>query len=139
MPITRINPDSLHETAGYAHITLVTDATMIHLAGQCPLRLDGTTVLDGDGPLEIALAQTDQVIANTMTALAEAGATPSDVIRTTIYVVSPDSHVLAEVWERFTSSALGPAFSTASTLVGASALGYAGQLVELDVTAALPL
>jgi enamine deaminase RidA (YjgF/YER057c/UK114 family) len=139
MPITRINPDSLHETAGYAHITLVTDARMIHLAGQCPLRLDGTTVLDGSEPLEIALAQTDQVIENTMTALAEAGATPEDVIRTTIFVVSSDSHVLADVWRRFTESRLGPAFSTASTLVGVTALGYQGQLVELDVTAAVAL
>jgi enamine deaminase RidA (YjgF/YER057c/UK114 family) len=138
MPISRINPDGLHETAGYHHVTVVTDTTMILLAGQCPLRPDGTTVLDGDNPLDVALAQTDQIIENTMIALTGAGATPNDVVRTTIYVASSDSSVLADVWERLTESPLAAAFSTASTLVGVTALGYAGQLVELDVTAALP-
>jgi enamine deaminase RidA (YjgF/YER057c/UK114 family) len=111
---------------------------MILLAGQCPLRPDGTTVLDGDKPLDVALAQTDQIIENTMIALTGVGATPNDVVRTTIYVASSDSSVLADVWERLTESPLAAAFSTASTLVGVTALGYAGQLVELDVTAALP-
>jgi hypothetical protein len=46
-------------------------------------------------------------------ALADAGATPEDVVRSVVYVVSSDSAVLARV-------------------------GYQGQLVELDLTAALP-
>ncbi len=55
-----------------------------------------------------------------------------------IYVVSDDSSVLSTVWDRLTSSLIGTAFTTASTLLGVSTLGYRGQLVELDLTAALP-
>jgi hypothetical protein len=37
-----------------------------------------------------------------------------------------------------TASVIGPAFTTASTLVGVAQLGFGGQLVEVDLTAALP-
>ncbi len=39
--------------------------------------------------------------------------------------------------EKFNASPLGPAFTSASTLLGVAALGYQGQLVEVDLTAAL--
>ncbi len=55
-----------------------------------------------------------------------------------IYVVSDDPGVLSSVWDRFTGSGIGPAFTTASTLLGVAALGYRDQLVEVDLTAALP-
>jgi hypothetical protein len=55
-----------------------------------------------------------------------------------IYVVSDDSRVLSAVWDRLTASDIGPAFTTASTLLGVTALGYRDQLVEVDLTAALP-
>ena len=77
-------------------------------------------------------------MANASEALTAAGATPEDVIRSVIYVVSGDPGVLAAVWDRLTGSAIGRAFSTASTLLGVAALGYRGQLVEVDLTAALP-
>jgi enamine deaminase RidA (YjgF/YER057c/UK114 family) len=121
----------------------VTDARLVFLAGQCPLRPDGTTVgrerAPGETDLDVALAQVDQIVANTLVALESAGATPADVVRTTIYVACDDQRVLADVWVRFNDSALASAFSTASTLVGVTRLGFIGQLVELDVTAALPL
>jgi enamine deaminase RidA (YjgF/YER057c/UK114 family) len=82
------------------------------------------------------LAQTDQVVANTLIALASAGARPSEVVRTVIYVVTDDNDTLSAVWRRLVDSDLGPAFTTASTLVGVARLGFRGQLVELDVTAA---
>lgn len=58
-------------------------------------------------------------------------------MRTVIYVVTPDADVLSAVWDRFVESEIGKAFTTASTLLGVAQLGYPGQLVELDVTAAL--
>jgi enamine deaminase RidA (YjgF/YER057c/UK114 family) len=67
-----------------------------------------------------------------------AGATPADVVRSVIYVVSSDSGVLAAVWRQLNDSPLAPAFTTASTLLGVAALGYRGQLIEIDLTAALP-
>lgn len=143
MTITRHNPPGLHVTPGYHHVTTVTDARLVFLAGQCPLRPDGTTVgrdrAPGETDHDVALAQVDQVVENTLVALASVGATPAEVVRTTIYVACDDQRVLADVWARFNASALAPAFSTASTLVGVTRLGFIGQLVELDVTAALPI
>ncbi|MDX6241602.1 MAG: hypothetical protein QOG10_6426, partial [Kribbellaceae bacterium] len=60
-----------------------------------------------------------------------------DVVRTVIYVVSSVRDELSVVWDRLNASPLAPAFSTASTLLGVAQLGFTGQLVELDVTAAL--
>jgi enamine deaminase RidA (YjgF/YER057c/UK114 family) len=129
--IERQNPPGLHATPGYHHVTVTSAPRTVYLAGQCPLTPDGT-LAEGD-----VLAQTDQVVANTAAALEFAGATPSDVVRTVIYVATADRAVLSSVWDRLTASEIGPAFTTASTLLGVAQLGYAGQLVELDVTAAL--
>jgi enamine deaminase RidA (YjgF/YER057c/UK114 family) len=128
--IERQNPPGLHATPGY-HVTVTSAPRTVYLAGQCPLTPDGS-LAPGD-----VLAQTDQVITNTATALEYAGATPSDVVRTVIYVVTEDRAVLSSVWARLTDSPIAEAFSTASTLLGVAQLGYPGQLVELDVTAAL--
>jgi enamine deaminase RidA (YjgF/YER057c/UK114 family) len=130
--INRINPESLHDTPGYHHVTVVDAGRLAFLAGQCPLLPDGTLA----GP-DLA-TQVDQVVANTLAVLAAVKAGPEHVVRTVIYVVSDDNVVLAEVWRGLTASRLGPAFSTASTLLGVVQLGFTGQLVELDVTAALP-
>lgn len=130
--IVRLNPTSLHQTAGYAHVTLVDADRLAVLAGQCPLDQDARLVGPGD-----ILAQVDQVAANARAALDAAGAQPEDVIRSVIYVVSDDPSVLSAVWDRLTASAIGLAFTTASTLLGVAVLGYRGQLVEVDLTAAL--
>jgi enamine deaminase RidA (YjgF/YER057c/UK114 family) len=131
MPIERHNPDELHGTPGYHHVTTVSADKLVFLAGQVPLDRAGALVGAGD-----VLAQAEQVAANTLLALRSAGLTPSHVVRTVIYVVG-DQPVLAAVWRRLHETPLAPAFTTASTLLGVAALGFAGQLVELDVTAAV--
>ncbi|MEQ4305198.1 RidA family protein [Plantactinospora sp. B6F1] len=133
MTISRSNPESLHVTPGYHHVTVVSAGRTAHLAGQCPL--DAAGVLVGPGDFG---AQVDQIVANTLVALGSVGTGPEQVVRTVIYVVTADREVLAEVWRRFQASQLASAFTTASTLLGVAQLGYPGQLVELDVTAALP-
>lgn len=131
MTIERSNPDGLHATPGYHHVTRVQADTLVYLAGQCPLQASGELAAGG---LE---GQTAQVIANILTALESAGATPEDVVRTVIYVASPDRADLSTVWTQLNASPLAPAFTTASTLLGVAQLGFPGQLVEVDVTAAL--
>jgi enamine deaminase RidA (YjgF/YER057c/UK114 family) len=133
MTITRINPEGLHDTPGYHHVTVVPAGRLAFLAGQCPLDAAGSLV--GPGDID---AQVDQVAANTLAVLRAVGARPEQVVRTVIYVVSDDNAVLAGVWRRLRESAIAPAFTTASTLLGVARLGFTGQLVELDVTAALP-
>jgi enamine deaminase RidA (YjgF/YER057c/UK114 family) len=129
--ITRLNPPGLHETPGYHHITIVEAGRTAYLAGQCPLDPSGA-VPDG------LVAQTDVIITNSMTALEAIGAGPEDVVKTVIYVASPDRSDLAAAWRQLNDSPLGPAFSTASTLLGVAQLGFTGQLIELDLTVALP-
>ncbi len=131
--IVRLNPESLHETPGYHHVTVVQQGRIAYLAGQCPLDRTGTLVGDGD-----ITVQVDQIIANSLAALAAAGARPRDVVRSVIYVVSSETPVLGQVWRQLTQSELGPALASASTLLGVAQLGFSGQLVELDLTAALP-
>lgn len=132
MRIRRINPDKLHPTPGYHHVTVVPAGRMALLAGQCPLDASGALV--GAGDLD---AQVDQVAANALIALDAVGARPSDVVRTVIYVVSADREMLSAAWTRLTGSPIGAAFTTASTLLGVAQLGFPGQLIEVDITAAL--
>ena len=131
--IQRANPDGLHETPGYHHVTVTDAPRMAYLAGQCPLDEHGK--LAGAGDLR---AQVDQVVRNVTVALASVGATAEDVVRTVIYVVSADRADLGLVWAALRSSAIADALTTASTLLGVAQLGFPGQLVEIDVTAALP-
>jgi enamine deaminase RidA (YjgF/YER057c/UK114 family) len=126
----RTNPDGLHATPGYHHVTVSGAARMVFLAGQCPLNEAGE--LTGAGDLA---AQVGQVIHNILVALSSVGAGPADVVRTVIYVVSAERADLAAVWQILRSSAIADALSSASTLLGVSQLGYPGQLVEIDVTA----
>ena len=130
--LQKLNPPDVHDPPGYHHVTIVEAGRTAHLAGQCPLAVDGSVVGLGDH-----LVQTDQVVRNSLTVMAAVGATPAQVVRSVIYVVSDDQRVLAAVWDRLNASELGPAFSTASTLLGVAALGFTGQLVEVDLTAAL--
>ena len=131
--IEKFNPPGVHEPPGYTHVTISSVGRLAHFAGQCPLDVAGV-VVGQPGDYD---AQTDQVIANCLAVLEAAGAQPSQVVRSVIYVVSADSAVLAAVWDRLNASPLAPAFSTASTLLGVAALGFGGQLVEVDLTAAL--
>jgi enamine deaminase RidA (YjgF/YER057c/UK114 family) len=131
--ITRLNPGRLHETPGYHHITVVEAGRTAHLAGQCPLGADG--VLVGPGSLD---AQIDQVAANALIALEAVDALPEHVVRSVIYVRTDETPILGAAWQRLTGSVIGPAFTTASTLLGVSQLGFTGQLVEVDLTVALP-
>ena len=131
--ITRVNPAQLHPTPGYHHITIVASGRLAFLAGQCPIDRAGGLV----GPGDLG-AQIDQVVTNTLAALAAVSAQPHDVVRSVIYVVSSDTEVLTAAWRRLNDSTLGPAFTTASTLLGVSQLGFTGQLIEVDFTAALP-
>ncbi|MEC3980783.1 RidA family protein [Amycolatopsis sp. H20-H5] len=132
MIIQRQNPPALHPTPGYHHVTIVDPGRTVYLAGQCPVDAGGA-VVGGDD----FLAQADQVVANTAAALAFARAGPADVVRTVVYVSSADQKVLSAVWHHLRDSAIGEAFTTASTLLGVAQLGFPGQLLELDVTAAL--
>ncbi|MGB8503227.1 RidA family protein [Mycobacterium sp.] len=130
--IIRRNPEQLHNPPGYHHVAVVESGRLAFLAGQCPLDASGGLVGPGDIDVQI-----DQVAANAAVVLAAVGARPDNVVRSVIYVVSDDHAVLAAAWRRLNLSSIGAAFTTASTLLGVTRLGFPGQLVEVDLTAAL--
>lgn len=120
------NVEGLSEPPGYSHLAVGTGGRVIFTAGQVPLDAEGNLV----GP-DDHLAQAAQVIDNLLATLEAAGATPDDVLKTTLYVVGRQDDLPA-VWEVIRSSPLGRA---PSTLLGVERLGYAGQLVEIEAVA----
>lgn len=130
--IQRINPLNLHQPPGYHHVTVANTSKLVFIAGQCPLDEEGQLIGADDLRLQV-----EQVVRNIDIALSSVGATPDDVVRTVIYVVSSHRDDLSFVWTILRNSNIATALSTASTLLGVSQLGYPGQLVEIDVTAIL--
>jgi len=112
----------------YAYASVAPPGALVFTAGACPL--DESGVIVGAGDVRI---QARQAVANLAEALAAAGASLTDVLKTTIYVASSDSSELAAAWE-----VVRAAFAdhdAPSTLLGVAALGYAGQLVEVEAVA----
>jgi enamine deaminase RidA (YjgF/YER057c/UK114 family) len=98
------------------------------------IHVSGTTATDDDGELVGVgdpAAQTRQIISNIDSALAEAGASLSDVIRTRIYVTDIDD------WEDI-GRAHGEAFGDvrpSTTMVEVSRLIDPEMLVEMEAVA----
>ena len=123
----RFNVPNLAPPPGYSHVAVAPDARLVFTAGAVPLDREGNLVGVGD-----VVAQTRQVLSNLTLALEAAGATGSDVLKTTVYVASEDRADLLTVWDLVQQSDVAAA---ASTLLGVSLLGYGGQLVEIEAVA----
>jgi enamine deaminase RidA (YjgF/YER057c/UK114 family) len=111
----------------YAYAAVAPPGALVFTAGACPLDENGAIV---GGDVRI---QAQQAVANLAEALAAAGASLTDVLKTTVYVASSDSSELAAAWE-VVRAAFGD-HDAPSTLLGVTALGYAGQLVEVEAVA----
>ncbi len=133
MTIERGNVPGLAEPPGYAHYAAPSGRRLVFLAGQVPLDERGELVGPGDH-----VAQARQCLANLAATLGEIGASPADSVRTTIYVVASEKRHMGEVWRTVLESDVGDVARTAATLLGVQRLGYEGQLVEIEVTVALP-
>jgi enamine deaminase RidA (YjgF/YER057c/UK114 family) len=123
-----VRADRLFGGVPYAYASVAPPGALVFSAGACPLDENGVIVGAGD-----ARIQAQQAVANLAEALAAAGASLTDVLKTTVYVASSDSTELAAAWE-----VVRAAFAdhdAPSTLLGVTALGYAGQLVEVEAVA----
>ena len=133
MPNSKINPAGLYDAVGYgfSHAALQDGGRTLHLAGQVAWDKD-CNVVGGD---DLA-AQTRQALANLKAVLAEAGATPADVVRLRTYVVdhNPDKlgPVLAEVGAFYDGVLPAP-----NTFIGVQALALPDFLVEIEATAVI--
>ena len=128
MPAQLVRSDVLYSGAPYAYASVAPPGSLIFTAGACPIDENGTVAAVGD-----YVRQASDTIANLVTALAAAGASISDVLKTTVYVASSDRSDLYEVWQ-VVHSAFG-AHDAPSTLLGVTVLGYADQLVEIEAVA----
>jgi len=112
----------------YAYASIAPPGSLVFTAGACPLDQDERIVGPGD-----VRAQARQVMANLTEALAAAGASLSDVLKTTVYVASSDRTDLLAAWD--VVRAAFAEHDAPSTLLGVTTLGYAGQLVEVEAVA----
>lgn len=120
----------------YSHAAVVeAGERLVFLAGAVPLDAAGALIGADD-----RAAQARQVLANMRAALAAVGSDLGRVFSSTVYVVGTDPAELEEAWAVVSGSELagGPAGPHASTLLGVSALGYPGQLVEITGVASVP-
>jgi enamine deaminase RidA (YjgF/YER057c/UK114 family) len=126
---TPINPPGMSSPKGFAHVVTSTHRTTIHVSGQVAYDAGGAVV--GVGDLAV---QTRQVYDNIRKALAAAGASMSDVVKTVLFVrdLSPDkAAVIREVRQQF----FGPGETPASTMVGVSSLARPELLLEVEAIA----
>ena len=124
----RVNPPALFAEAPYDYAAVAPGGSLLFTAGACPLDASGNIVAPGD--LE---GQARQTIDNLVATLLEAGSSPSQVLKTTVYVATGDRSDLVRVWnvvaERFGEP------RPPSTLLGVAMLGYPDQVVEIEAVA----
>jgi enamine deaminase RidA (YjgF/YER057c/UK114 family) len=128
MPAQLIRADGLFPGAPYAYAAVAPPGSLVFTAGACPLDADGAVTAPGD-----YIQQAADAMANLVTALAAAGASLHNVLKTTVYVASADRCDLHRVWQ-----VAATAFSehhAPSTLLGVTTLGYTDQLVEIEAIA----
>ena len=125
-----VGVESLYERVHYEYGAVAPAGALLFTAGACPLDGDGNVVGIGD-----LVTQARVSLDNLTTVLDAYGARTENLVKTTVCVVG-DRHDLVAVW-KVVADGLAPS-RPPSTLLGVSALGYSGQLVEIEGIAALP-
>jgi len=129
MPAELIRSDRLYPHAPYAYAAVAPPGSLVFTAGACPIDEQGQVTAPGD-----YVKQAELAMANLATALSAAGASFSDVVKSTVYVASAEQRDLVAVWN-VVHAAFGE-HDAPSTLLGVATLGYTGQLVEIEAVAA---
>ena len=121
-----VSPPTLFAGAPYEYAALApSGARLVFAAGACPLNDAGEVLAPGDYE-----AQARAALESLRAALEAAGSGFDRVLKTTVYVASPDRAQLVRVW-RVVEDGLAPE-RPPSTLLGVSVLGYPEQLVEIE-------
>ncbi|GGQ63979.1 RidA family protein [Streptomyces althioticus] len=132
MTAERVNPPDLSPPAGFSHAVVATGSRVVFLAGQ--------TALDGDGKVvgDTLPEQFTRALTNLLTALRDAGGTPADLARVTVYatdVAAYREHAreLGSLWRE-----LAGRDYPAMAVVEVVRLWDEEAMVELDGFAVLP-
>jgi enamine deaminase RidA (YjgF/YER057c/UK114 family) len=126
--VERVNPPELFAGTPYDYASVAPAGGIVFTAGACPLDADGTVMAPGDFK-----AQTQRTLDNLAIALAEAGSSLEQVLKTTVYVAATDRSDLVRVFD-LVEERFAP-MRPPSTLLGVSLLGYPEQLVEIEAIA----
>lgn len=133
--IIKFNPTALAPPPEnkHAHVVIApVGGRTAYLAGQVALDRDGNVIGGRDHA-----AQIEQVFVNIRDTLAEIGAGPDRLVQMTIIVVD-HSDALLPVINAAGERVFGAEWPvTATTLIGAQALGHSAFLVEVNAIAAL--
>jgi enamine deaminase RidA (YjgF/YER057c/UK114 family) len=127
--IEHLRPKGLFHNPAFSQAVVASGTRTIYVSGQ--VSIDEAGALVGAGDLA---AQTTQVMRNVGLALAAVGATFTDVVKITTYVVNyaPEQRaVIAKARASFFPGGKPPA----STLVGVTALALPGWLIEIEAIA----
>ena len=127
MPRQLINPESLHPTPGFSHITVAEGSKTIYFAGQVALDRE-FNIIGGDD----LRAQTIAAMRNLETAMKEAGVTWGDVVRRTVYTTRPTEF---QTISAGINEVTGGADDPAQTIAGVTGLALPGLMNEIEATA----
>ncbi len=129
MTIQHLNPASLHANPAFSWGTVIpAGSTIVVVGGQNGIGADGELVGDSIGP------QTEQAMKNLLAVLEEAGATPADVAKLTIFLVEG-----VDLNEGFAASrGVWGDNPTAVSAAFVRGLAVPGALVEIEAIAAIP-
>jgi enamine deaminase RidA (YjgF/YER057c/UK114 family) len=126
MTVELLRAPALTDDVPYAYAAAV--GQLVFTAGACPLDDAGQVVCLGDVP-----GQARRVMDNLVAALEAAGCALTDVAKSTVFVASAERADLVAAWQ-VVREAFGD-HDAPSTLLGVAALGYEGQLVEVEAVA----
>ncbi len=127
--LEHLHPKGLLHNHGFSQVVTAAAARTIYTSGQVAIDEQGGLVGGDD-----LAAQTEQAMRNLGLALAAAGASYADIVKTTTYVVSykPEHRaVIGRAKAPFYANGAPPA----STLVGVAALALPEWLVEIEAIA----
>jgi reactive intermediate/imine deaminase len=130
MDVRYTNPATLSTPTGYTHVVEVIRGRTVYIAGQVAFDRSGNVTGAGD-----FRAQTRQVLENLKAALAIAGATFDNVVKTNTYVTDI-SHIqaLREIRAEYFAGTNPPA----STLVQVVRLARPEFMIEIEAIAVVP-
>jgi enamine deaminase RidA (YjgF/YER057c/UK114 family) len=123
------HPKGLLSNAGFSQVVVASGSRTIYTAGQVSIDEGGALVAAGD-----LAEQTAQAMRNVGLALTAAGASYSDIVKITTYVVNykPEHRaIIGKARAPFFAGGTPPA----STLVGVAALALPEWLVEIEAIA----
>lgn len=129
--IEHLRPEGLLHNPGFSQVVSASATRTIYVSGQVSIDEAGEIVGAGD-----LAAQTAQVMHNLGKALAAAGASFTDLVKTTTYVVDykPEHRaVISKARAPFYQGITPPA----STLVGVATLALPEWLIEIEAVAVI--